>query len=113
MSGYDSADLKLSVKALTVLTQHAVKIRMHLDGTHGVYRQYCEPDKVLERARERQYILLDLGHVVRLYFGDDYFDLQLETTVRHAREAHLDQLVSDVLAENAINERQREFLAMN
>ncbi len=95
----------LSTKALASLVENVVKVLMHVDGTHGVYRHYCEPAKVLDRAKTQSYILLDLGHVIRMYFGDDYFDLHLDTHVPYERNEDFSKLVQDVVAENKQNDK--------
>ncbi len=94
-------------KALASLVDKVLKVLMHVDGTHGVYRHYCEPEKVLERAKTQSYILLDLGHVIRMYFGDDYFDLHLDTHVPYERNEAFSILVQDVVAENKLNDKRR------
>ncbi|MFL0799127.1 MAG: hypothetical protein K6L80_01645 [Agarilytica sp.] len=94
----------LSTTALASLVEHVVKVLMHVDGTHGVSRRYCEPETVLERAKTQSYILLDLGHVIRMYFGDDYFDLHLDTHVPYERNESFSMLVEDVVAENKQND---------
>ncbi|MFL0809625.1 MAG: hypothetical protein K6L76_04365 [Agarilytica sp.] len=108
-----NGEIALSIKALTALAQQVVKILMHLDGTHGVHRQYVGADKVLQCAAENQYILLDLGHVLRLYFGDDYFDLHLDTKIPYVRSVKMAQLVQNVIAENKLNERRKGLVALN
>ncbi len=97
--------------ALAALSQKVIKVLAHLDGVHGVYRQSCEPDDVVIRAKQQHYMLLDLGHVVRLYFGDDYFDLYLDTHVPYQRDESLEARVVEMIAENQANERSLESRA--
>lgn len=94
-----------STQALKELASNVVKVLMHLDGRHGVCREYCEPGKVVTRAKTESFLLLDLGHVVRMYFGDDYFDLHLDIDVPYQRSEHLSGLVAEVVIENERNEK--------
>lgn len=94
-----------STQALKELASSVVKVLMHLDGRHGVCREYCEPGKVVIRAKTESYLLLDLGHVVRMYFGDDYFDLHLDIDTPYQRSEQLSGLVAEVITENERNER--------
>ncbi len=94
-----------STQALKELTSNVVKVLMHLDGRHGVCREYCEPEKVVVRAKTESYLLLDLGHVVRMYFGDDYFDLHLDIHIPYQRSEHLSGLVEEVVKENDRNDK--------
>lgn len=94
-----------STQALKELASSVVKVLMHLDGRHGVCREYCESAKVVARAKTESYLLLDLGHVVRMYFGDDYFDLHLDIDIPYQRSEHLSGLVADVITENERNEK--------
>ncbi len=90
--------------ALATLSENVVKVCVHLDAVHGVYRQPCGAGDAVSRAKKQHYMLLDLGHVIRLYFGDDYFDLYLDTHVPYQRDASLEALVADVVVENRANE---------
>ena len=97
----------LTTVALRNLLDRVVKILMHADGTHGVYREYCEADVVIQRAKRDNYLLLDLGHVIRLYFGDDYFDLHLDTQVPYVKTELFTNLVSALNEENQHNIQSR------
>ncbi len=94
---------KFTTDALHRLTKSVVKVLMHLDGAHGVYRKYCDPERVVQRAKSETYLLLDLGHVVRLYFGDDYFDLHLDTEISNTRSVFISDMVAAVIRENERN----------
>lgn len=95
-----------STKALGALVSRVLKILMHHDGVHGVFRQYCEPEALIERAKQQRFMLLDLGHVVRLYFGDDYFDLHLDTKVPYQRNEEFGELVLDLITEISQNDQK-------
>ncbi len=100
----DVPDSHYSIKALDALLSRVVKILMHRDGVHSVCRQYCESKEVVERAKNRRYMMLDLGHVIRLYFGDDYFDLHLDHQIPYQRNEEFTKLVSDLTEEVHLNE---------
>lgn len=100
---------EFTTQALSELCANVVKVLMHLDGRHGVCRKYCEATEVVERAKTESYLLLDLGHVVRMYFGDDYFDLHLDTQIPYERNELLSSLVIAVVEENERNDRLRRL----
>ncbi len=88
-----------ATRALESLLSHVEKIVLHMDGAHGVHREYCDSNVLIDRAKKENCLLLDLGHVVRLYFGDDYFDLRLETKISCERSELLSLLVDSALKE--------------
>lgn len=92
-----------NVETLTQLCHKAQKILLHMDGRHGDLRQYCEAQSVIDRAKTEAYLILDLGHVLRLYFGDDYFDIILESHVVHQRPEEINALVAALVQENKDN----------
>lgn len=78
-AGKSKPSANFKTQALAQVVSSAKKVIKHIDGTRGVVRGECQPDELTDRASREVYILLDLGHVLRLYFGDDYFDVILDS----------------------------------
>lgn len=93
------------VSALEKLSAHAEKIILHMDGTHGIGRRPSSVEELVSRASSEVYLVLDLGHVLRLYFGDDYFDVILSSKIVQNRHPNVDALVVKIQEESAADAR--------
>ncbi len=87
------------ISALKQLCQHAENIILHMDGSHGVGRKYSSQEELVARAAKEVYLVLDLGHVLRLYFGDDYFDVILSSKIVQQRKPEINRLVQQIQIE--------------
>lgn len=84
------------INALKEICQQAENIILHMDGLHGVGRKYSSQEELVARAANEVYLVLDLGHVLRLYFGDDYFDVILSSKIVQQRKPDINNWVKQI-----------------
>ena len=70
-----TTDHQYMCESLAKLLTYAEKVVMNKDGLHNIFQEECDSESLLDRAKAERFLMIELGYIVRLYFGDDYYDL--------------------------------------